>query len=229
MLKSKTDRVLTGSFGFIIFLCILFIIKDLNGYRSAKEEYGELNKIYPVLGDVSCLSVSNSDLPCDIRSVTEKSYFDKLYDINPDLVCILSVPSLNLMYPVVQGIDNEKYLTYTFEGNRNPSGCLFMDYENDSSSEDENICIYGHNMKDGSMFGCLKRMLKEDFDKTGAKAFIITGDGARSYIFEKAEVVNIDEYKAPQKRSGKLTLYTCWGNDKTRRLLVTFSKEETAA
>ena len=225
MNKKKADTILYMIFGVIILICVIFIIKDVYDYESAEKEYKELSNGFEYDEKEPGLIKTTvaKDKP---GSGPSETYFDMLKRINPDLAGILSVPSLDLRYPVVQGKDNSKYLSYTFEGKKNPAGCLFVDCENDSSFSDGNTYIYGHNMKNGSMFGSLKNMTKEDFDRENARAYILTADKTIGYKFEKAEVVNINEYKAPSNAEGLLTLYTCWGNDKSRRLLVTFSKEE---
>ena len=120
---------------------------------------------------------------------------------------------------MVQGSDNVKYLNTTFEGNKNPAGCLFIDYENSRDMTDPHTYIYGHNMKDGSMFGSLKRIMKNDKDKKDIKAYITTERGKYAYDLEKAEVVNIDEYRASDKADDLLTLYTCWEMTKIKGCL----------
>ena len=102
--------------------------------------------------------------------------YDKLYEINNDLVCILSIPSLDLKYPVVQGSDNVKYLNTTFEGNKNPAGCLFIDYENSRDMTDPHTYIYGHNMKDGAMFATVHDFEDEDFFNDHPYVYVYTPD-----------------------------------------------------
>ncbi len=228
MIKRKTEYILTGVFGFIFVLCIIMIIKDIIDYRIAKKEYDSLKEELPLSDITTDCSEDAKVSAYKPQKSEDNKYFDRLYRINPDLVCILSIPSLGIDYPVVQGTDNEKYLNYTFEGKRNPAGCLFMDCENNSNFSDNNTYIYGHNMKDGSMFGSLKQMAKEGFDKSKVKAYITTEEETSRYNLDNVEVVDIENYKVPEdKTKGLLTLYTCWGKNKNKRLLVTFSKEGT--
>jgi len=77
----------------------------------------------------------------------------KIMDINPDFYAWLRVKHTKIDYPVVQTTNNWYYLDYTFEGNRNKSGAIFVDYTNDKNILDNrNLVIYGHNMTDNSMF-----------------------------------------------------------------------------
>ncbi len=226
MYRKMTDNILTGVFSFIIFLCFVLIVRDIINYRKADREYTRLKEyITEDTDDEKVENLQNEVIAAKLQTDAVSDY-KKLYEINNDLVCILSIPELELKYPVVQGKDNTKYLNLTFEGNKNPAGCLFMDYDNSPNLTDPITYIYGHNMKDGSMFGSLKKITGDGFDKSKAQAYLTTEDGVYSYSLERAEIVNIDEYKPPQEDEDMLTLYTCWGNDKSKRLLVTFEKNE---
>lgn len=237
MYKNRIDNIITGIFGMIIFICLVLITKDIINYKRADKEYERLKKY--ISDETTAVNADNSDIPEGSDSIVNtadntpeksrenrKADFKRLYEINHDLVCILSIPSLDLKYPVVQSSDNVKYLNTTFEGNKNPAGCLFIDYENSKEMTDPNTYIYGHNMKDGSMFGSLKKIMKDQTDKEETKAYIMTDKENYKYSLIKAEIVNIDEYKPPRDSEDLLTLYTCWGNDKSKRLLVTFSRDK---
>ena len=87
-----------------------------------------------------------------------------LYAENPDLVGILEVVGTDINYPVVQTIsDPEYYLRRDFYGKESTSGTLFVDYRCDIVNPTTNTIIYGHNMRSGTMFGGLKRYLKQDY------------------------------------------------------------------
>ena len=223
MSKDEMNKTLTVFFSLVIFICFFLIIKDLLEYSMADREYEQLNNM--ISDEVTTKAAPEDDTAAPGKPKAKtRSDFDRLYEINNDLVCILSIPDLGLRYPVVRGRDNSVYLTKTFEGNKNPAGCLFIDYENSPDITDNNTFIYGHNMKNGSMFGSLKKLTDDDFDSSSTKAYVTTEKGTGEYSLKDARVVDINEYKAPMDEEGLLTLYTCWGNDKDRRLLVTFSR-----
>ena len=81
--------------------------------------------------------------------------FDGLKAVNPDVVAWIVIPGLDVSYPVVQGEDNAYYLHHLFTGEANSSGSIFVDCHNQPDFMDQNTIIYGHNMKNGSMFGTL--------------------------------------------------------------------------
>ena len=58
-------------------------------------------------------------------------------------------------YPVVKGTNNSFYLNHSFDKSNNSAGWIFADYRNKFDNTDKNIVIYGHNMRDGSMFGSM--------------------------------------------------------------------------
>ncbi len=84
--------------------------------------------------------------------------YDELMAINSDFVGVLYLPALQLKYPVAHSHDNAEYLKRTFEGTNNPAGCIFMDVSASSDYSDRNTFIFGHNMRNLSMFGSLKTL-----------------------------------------------------------------------
>ncbi|MCI2049455.1 MAG: class B sortase [Lachnospiraceae bacterium] len=77
--------------------------------------------------------------------------------INPDFACVLYIPSLDLLYPVAYSADNTEYLSRSFDGLPSVSGSLFVDCLASRGFTDPRTLIFGHNMKNGTMFGSLKR------------------------------------------------------------------------
>ena len=78
--------------------------------------------------------------------------------LNPDITAWLLIPALSLSYPVVQGEDNAYYLHRSFQREGSYAGCIFLDTRNSPDFQDPFTLIYGHNMRDGSMFGSLRNL-----------------------------------------------------------------------
>lgn len=88
--------------------------------------------------------------------------FNSLRSVNEDVIGWIYMEALDsISYPVVQGKDNNEYLHATYEKNYNFAGTIFIDYENSRDFSDCNTIVYGHNMKNGSMFGLLKDYAKD--------------------------------------------------------------------
>ena len=85
-----------------------------------------------------------------------------LVSINPEYQFWLSVPGTEIDYPVVRHEDNEYYLNHNFYQEQHISGCVFADSSAVPLAVD-NTVLYGHNMKDGSMFADLKKYGEEAF------------------------------------------------------------------
>ena len=88
-----------------------------------------------------------------------------LYEENPDLIGWLSIEGMKINYPVMQCSDDEYYLHHDFYGNEDKYGCLYVRERADVNTPGTNFLIYGHNMRDGSMFGDLDFYKEEAFFK----------------------------------------------------------------
>ncbi len=83
-------------------------------------------------------------------------------EINEEIKGWLFVNGTNINYPFVQTNDNKYYLDHSLDKSKNKNGWIFLDYRN-NFNKDKNTIIYGHNMRDNTMFGTLKNLLKEDY------------------------------------------------------------------
>lgn len=176
--------------------------------------------------------------------------FKELKKINNDIVAWIEIEGTNVNYPIVQGKDNSFYLNHNFERKYNSLGSIFMDYSAVYDFSDKNTFIYGHNTKNGSMFGDLKKYKDEVFfkehpfffiytDKTIYKVLIfsvyVDDANSDSYIYKFANVDDYNSYlnKVKEKSIYKInlgdeitldkiiTLYTCaGGEDKNSRLYL---------
>ena len=103
--------------------------------------------------------------------------WDALRAENPDIVAWLYCEGTIINYPVVQTTDNDKYLKTGFSGQTTDNGCLFVDYNSRIGVTASNLIIYGHNMKDESMFGTLKNYVNKSYFDEHPALFLLTPDG----------------------------------------------------
>lgn len=103
--------------------------------------------------------------------------FSSLEEINPDVVAWLTCEGTEIDYPVVLGTDNDYYLRHLFTGERNKLGAIFIDYRNHGNFSDKNTIIYGHNMKDGSMFSSLTKYKNQNYYDSYPAMVLYTPDG----------------------------------------------------
>lgn len=78
--------------------------------------------------------------------------FDALKKINPDVVSWITIPGTNIDYPVLQGKDNNQYLHKDMEGKDSTAGAIFLDHGDEADLSSRHNIIYGHHMKNGTMF-----------------------------------------------------------------------------
>ena len=123
--------------------------------------------------------------------------FDKLKEINEDTVAWLKVNGTDIEYAVVKGNDNSYYLNHNFEKKYNSAGWIFADYKNKLDGTDKNIVIYGHNMRDDSMFGRLKNVLEEEWynnEENHVINFVTEKEEQKYQVFSIYEIKNEDYY-----------------------------------
>ena len=124
--------------------------------------YQEGEQVYEELAEYIREPESNKE-PEGEKSSEENSEFtflqvdfESLQSINPEVIAWIQIPALDISYPVAKGTDNDYYLHHMINGETHKSGSIFMDYHNQKDFTDSNTIIYGHNMRDGSMFGTLE-------------------------------------------------------------------------
>ncbi len=106
-----------------------------------------------------------------------------LKSVNEDFKGWLYYEPLELSYPIVRGDDNDYYTHYTFEKEKNNSGAIFMDFLNKPDYSDYNTIIYGHNMRNGTMFGSLKKLINDtSIIEENPYFYIFTEE--KSYMYE---------------------------------------------
>ena len=101
----------------------------------------------------------------------------KIVKTSEDIIGWLTLPDTVINYPVTQADDNEYYLHHLYDGTYNKVGCLFADYENKADFSDRNTIIYGHNMRDGSMFAALNEYDEQSYFDTHKQMYLVTPEG----------------------------------------------------
>lgn len=78
--------------------------------------------------------------------------FENLLQINKDIVAWIHIDGTRISYPVVQGTDNRHYVSTLIDGSRNDTGSIFLDFRNQRDFSNRHTIVYGHNMRNGTMF-----------------------------------------------------------------------------
>lgn len=176
----KCEKKTKGQIISNVILVIAIGVFLFSGYK-LYEIFSEYNKGTTEYDNIQELVIQKKPIQDSEEETGEVAFtvdFEKLKEINSEVVAWIRFeePS-QISYPVVKGPDNSKYLKTTFEGNTNAAGTLFVDVDNSGDFTDRNTFVYGHNMKNGSMFGQLRKYKNKDFGKEHPYFYIYTPDG----------------------------------------------------
>ena len=167
--------------------------KGINEYASL-EQYVTIEKELVVAQPAEETETKEEEKKSQIPISIDVKY-DELKSINQDFAGWLYYEPLELSYPIVRGNDNDYYTHYTFENVQNSSGAIFMDFLNKKDYSHYNTIIYGHNMRNGTMFGSLKQLLNDqDIAKENPYYYIFTEDKAYMYEIFAVYITTADSH-----------------------------------
>ncbi len=234
----KKNKILITLIQIVLIAVIIFSgIKIIEWIKSNKK-----NK--DIMSEIKENVVINNEM--DSNNEEYKIDFAKLKQKNSDAIAWIKVNGTDIDFPVVKGTDNSYYLTHNFDKEKNKAGWIFADYRNKFDGTDKNIIIYGHNMKNGSMFASLKDVIKEEWynnENNKYIALITENENCKYQVFSVYQIeteeyylqTNISNFKEfVEKIKGRskkdfnvdiketdsiLTLSTCADNTKYRVVL----------
>lgn len=171
----------------ITFFCIIKLYQKHLGYYEDSKDYDNLRALSP-LSDSSI----NKNPKEKIEDIKREKNLKKL---NEDYKFWIKVEGTNIDFPVVQGDNNDFYFENSFDKEKSFTGSIFVDSKN-NLKEDSNIVIYGHNMKNDTMFSQLKHFKNENFFKKN-KYITLYRDGKNSTF----EIFSVYEENVKNLRS----------------------------
>ena len=183
-LKTGIKNLITFFLIAIICVCGYRIYEKLNDYKKADDLYANLR------------TEKEANLDKNNSNSGTANTID-LSSINKDFVCWINIENTNIDYPVVQGDDNSYYLHRDIYGNYLYAGTTFLDYRN-NYNDSKNLIVYGHNMKNITMFSELEKFKKEDFFNSNPTITLTNKNGERH--FKAFAVLLVDknyDYRVP--------------------------------
>lgn len=220
-------------------------------YRKGAKDYGEAAEI---------AQVSMEAIPEETdKFAQELAGLDlaALREINSDVVGWIAIPNTEVFYPVMQTADNNYYLKRTWKKKNSSVGAIFLDYRNAADFSGFHSIVYGHQMRDGSMFGGLYKYADAEYWQGHPTIYLVTDSGVEKYdIFAAFEVgvqdivyrINIETQDTrqeliefclshsvietgitPEVDGNILTLSTCTGRGYATRWIVQGVRREDAA
>ena len=221
----------------LIFFCLLLsAVAVLSGgkiYSELKEQQKE-KEDFAAVAEIAELPMTEAPAESVMDAETEPSAepteqpaaernIQALIAENADCIGWLSIDGTNINYPVMSTpSDPQKYLRRNFHGKYSQNGVPFLDGR--CSLQSTNLIIYGHNMKNGTMFAGLKKYVDREFLNAHRTVKFETADGIR--YFTVTEVLRTDitdawyDRIAAEDGSRYLVLSTCYGSGKDGRLLI---------
>jgi len=234
----------------------LYLIDGQREYNSARSEYDQLRELRPAMfSDQSGFPFQQTLSEQEAEKyalfyplVTNQSFSDFLEPDQPDPLAGLAEINRDFIgwimigdfidYPVVRGRDNDRYLETTFSGQNNISGAIFMDHANTRGFDETVAVLYGHNMRNGTMFAPLHRYRDRTYLAENPNILILTAKGElllyRIFAARITDVENRDAdlgisngstasgvfRNAPAGTNRFLVLSTCTSVDDNERLRI---------
>ncbi len=168
-MTNRRNRIIPAVLVVIFVVSLGNLVRQLWIYRQAESEYQALDEYMEVVSEETVREAETQTGEEKTQQETDTVYYPRLqvdYDalasVNTEFAGVIYIPVLDIKYPMAQTDDNSKYLHTTFEGTVNSSGCIFLDTSASSDFSDWNTFVFGHNMKNGTMFGSLKQFLKNE-------------------------------------------------------------------
>lgn len=190
----------------IVFLVVFlvagyFLLRYYGDYRRQKEMDDEVAALREVPGEGGRYNGSDTDDDGAWQEIYERNAV-RLKALNPDYLAWITVPDTDIYYPVVQR-DNSYYLNHDFNGEINSHGAVFMDES--CGPNDGVLLLHGHHMKDGTMFGGLKKYKREKFREEHEIIYLDWGYGDEGYRVFAAALIDLtgEEYFHYNELPGK--------------------------
>lgn len=114
-----------------------------------------------------------------------------LQEVNPDVLGWILIPGTEVSYVLMCADTYDEYLYTAWDGTSSTSGSIYLAYENSRDFTDFNSVIYGHNMRNGTMFGSLKNFGDQEYFDTHPYIYIVTGDTVYRYAVFAAFIAPI--------------------------------------
>lgn len=181
----------------IIIVCLSIIGYKYYNYNKDDKLNSEIQDLQPVINEASD-SENNSSEENDGQDQSKDGDYvnsaneEELKSINSDYKMWIQIENTNINYPVVQSSDNDYYLKHNFRKESNISGTVFVESANDIDN-DKNIILYGHNMRNGTMFNNITNYKEESFFNEDNKINIIINNTLYEYEVFSVYVKNVSE------------------------------------
>lgn len=196
----------------LLLLCLLFLgigvffgfrfFRERAEYRAGEQMYASLTQyVQPAsqpavsLPEPEAVPEETAELPrepeADPISWPEVD-FGALQALNPDVSAWVIIEGTAINYPVVQGADNSFYLNHLFDGTYNRAGSIFLDFRNRNDFTDRNTVLYGHHMKNQTMFAQITLYKDQSYYDQHPTGMLLTPHGNYTIYFFAGYVTDMN-------------------------------------
>lgn len=208
--SGRKNLITAGIFGAAFLVCVFWLFRYFVNIRRADENMEQLKETYvetvereetpedkiseqdttdPLLKEQETVSGNQPGQEgrvvfslAGFDAPEKKIDFDALKEENQDIYAWITIPDTPVDYPVVQDPEEaDYYLMHNLDGSYGYPGCIYTQYYNSKDWNDNHTVIYGHNMKDGSMFAALHNYKDPEFFAQNPYLYIYAEDGIRAY------------------------------------------------
>lgn len=176
----------------LLFGLTKFILSELENHRS-QQDYNQAVEIAgaqaeeaPVQSEPTAAGTEEADIPQETQAqLPEDPVMLELLNIdlnalreeNEDVIGWICIPDTKVNYPLLQWTDNDFYLDHTWTQSSNGAGAIFMECQNKPDFSEFNTIIYGHNMRNGDMFGSLHHYRRPQYWQEHPHVYIVKDEG----------------------------------------------------
>ncbi len=167
-MRGKLHRLITIILVAILLVSGAMVFRQWQADKKAKDEYDRLAQMASQTAEETTTEpVAAETEPAETEPVQEPYVspidFEALQKENPDTIGWIQIEGTQVNYPIVQGTDNDFYLNHDFNGKESIAGSIYLDFESQGDFDGRNNILYGHNMKNGTMFKDVVKYKDEAF------------------------------------------------------------------
>lgn len=194
-------------------ICIGFIVLTLMRRQQNGQIYNTIQETVRTTETAGETETEEGVIPAESAAKSDGTVidFDALKELNPDIYAWIEIPGTAVDYPIVQSpTDDSYYLDHTIEGAAGYPGSIYTEGVNAKDFSDFNTLIYGHDMRDGSMFKSLHDYQDESFLKEHPYVYVYLPEGRLTYrifaavVYSDRHIMNTFDFDVADERQAFL-------------------------
>jgi sortase B len=185
--RKKWKKMLMAVSAVMLAAGLAVIIQKNLDYQKGADDYSEAEQIAeaaewktPGIRESKEKETVEKESDPYIQSLAQLN-IEALKEINDEVIGWIMIPDSEVSYPLIQGADNSYYLERTWKKEKSAVGSIFLECQVSKDLSDFNTIIYGHKMRNGSMFGSLEQYKEETYWREHPRVYIVSGQEVHRY------------------------------------------------